>query len=80
MEESLVEEFCTSFVRSLVPRPHPQGERVWCHKPELGLVEVLRSCEHKNANLKNESHHSIITETSAYFVYTPRPPKGVTSH
>ena len=38
MEESLVEEFCTSFVRSIVPRPHPQGERVWCHKPEsLGL-------------------------------------------
>jgi len=48
-----------------MPRPHPQGERVWLHKPDfLGLAEVLKpcNCRCKNAKcyvLKHESHHIV---------------------
>ena len=51
---------------SLVPRPHPPGERVWLHNPEfLGLAEVPKpcNCRCKNAKwfaLKHESHHHTI--------------------
>jgi len=37
---------------SLMPRPHPRGERVWLQARFLELAEVLKpcNCKCKNAN------------------------------